>query len=137
MHQEKDRELRRLMAILFSDEELLKECIEDVSEDIKSREELARKLLANVEKNKKKVEPLLDEAKTWAPGYKPSINGRRTNLERMLLDLKREERLQLLNLFRNKTLLKKELRDLLLKYKEASRLKELLEKLGDYDEGYR
>lgn len=131
MHQEKDRELRRLIGILFSDEELLRQCIEEVSKDIKSREELARKLLTKIEKNKTKVEPLLDEANTRAPGYKPSINGRRTNLEKMLLDLKKEERLQLLNLFRNKTLLKKELRELLLKYNETSKFKDILKKMGD------
>ena len=104
----------------------LKEWIEEVSQEIESRRELRHRLVSKLSDGVEKVQSLINEIEHWEPGYKPSVNGRRTNLEVECLSLKKEERLQELNAWRDISMLKRQLRELLKEYREALRRKDML-----------
>ena len=113
--------------ILSQDLETLKEWVEEVCQEIESRKELKRELVSKLQDGVESVRSLLDEIERWEPGYKPSVNGRRTNLEKERLALKREERLQELNAWRDISMLRRQLRELLKEYREALRRKDLVD----------
>ena len=115
---------RRLVS---QDTDGLREWIEEISQEIESRRELRQKLVSKLEDGMENVRALIDDIHHWEPGYKPSVNGRRTNLERECLALRREERLQELNAWRDISALKRQLRELLKEYKEAIRRKDMLD----------
>jgi len=72
---------------------------------------LVLRALPKIRKNKIRIEPLLEEV-VWALGYKPFANSRRTSLDKKLFDLSKEERDHLVSFFKNRSQLKKELREL-------------------------
>ena len=113
--------------LVSQDIEALKEWIEEVSQEIETRKELKRELVSKLQDGVESVRSLVDEVEHWEPGYKPSVNGRRTNLEKECLALKREERLQELNAWRDISMLRRQLRELLKEYKEALRRKDLVD----------
>ena len=115
---------RRLVS---QDTDGLREWIDQVSQEIESREQLKHKLISKVRNGVENARSLVDEIQHWEPGYKPSVNGRRTNLEKECLALRREERLQELNAWRDVSVLKRQLRELLKEYKEAIRRKDMLD----------
>ena len=113
--------------LVSQDIEILKEWIEDVCQEIEARKELKQALVSKLQDGVESVRSLVDEIEHWEPGYKPSVNGRRTNLEKECLALKREERLQELNAWRDISMLKRQLRELVKEYKEALRRKDMVD----------
>ena len=111
--------------LLTQDVRTLREWIDEVSQEIESRRELKRGLVSKLLKGVEKVQYLIDEIEHWEPGYKPSVDGRRTGLEKEYLALKREERMQELNTWRDVSILKRQLRELLKEYREALRRKDV------------
>lgn len=112
--------------LLSRDVEDVREWIEEVSQEIESRRELRHRLVSKLRDGVEKVQSLINEIEHWAPGYKPSVNGRRTSLEVECLSLKKEERLQELNAWRDISILRRQLRELLKEYREALRRKDVL-----------
>lgn len=124
----KDGDVMSIFGKLVSqDLETLKEWIEEVSQEIDSRRELKRELVSKLSDGAEKVHSLINEIEHWAPGYKPSVNGRRTNLEKECLSLKKEERVQELNAWRDISILKRQLRELVKEYREALRRRDMVD----------
>jgi len=124
----KDDDVMSVFGKLVSrDIETLKEWIEEVCQEIESRRELRHKLVSKLSDGVEKVHSLINEIEHWEPGYKSSVNGRRTNLEVECLSLKKEERLQELNAWRDISILKRQLRELVKEYKEALRRKDMVD----------
>ena len=106
--------------LVSQDVQTLREWVEEVSREIESRRELRLELISSLSDGVEKVQYLINEIEHWEPGYKPSVDGRRTGLERECLSLEREGRLQELNSWRDISMLKRQLRELLKEYREAA-----------------
>ena len=66
------------------------------------------------------------------------MNGRRSALEQKSLDLSKEEREQRIDLFKNHIALRRELREILTKYCDVTKLKNVLKRQDDdYERSYR
>ena len=113
--------------LLSQDIETLREWIEEVIQEIESRRKLRHDLISKLSDGVEKVQYLIDKIGHWEPGYKPSVDGRRTGLEVECLALRKEERLQELNAWRDISMLKRQLRELLKEYREALRRKDVLD----------
>ncbi len=113
--------------LVSQDVRMLREWIEEVSHEIESRRELRCGLVSKLKDGARQVQSLIDEIEHWEPGYRPSVNGRRTGLDREYLALKREERLQELNAWKDVSILKRQLRELLKEYSEALRRRDMLD----------
>ena len=116
--------------LVSQDVQTLREWVEEVSREIEARGELRLKLVSNLRDGVGKVQSLIDGIEHWEPGYRSSIDGRRTGLEKEYLNLKREERLQELNAWRDISMLKRQLRELLKEYREALGRKDIIDDVG-------
>ena len=110
-----------LQKLLSQDIQTLREWIEEVSQEIDSRKVLKHELMSRLLASVEDVQSLVYDISHWEPGYRPSVDGRRTGLEKECLALKREERLQEFNAWRDISILKRQLRELLKEYREALR----------------
>jgi len=105
-----------LGATLSQRKKLLKERIDELVTDIHKREMLEVEMLEKADMETINVEHLLGKVKDFSPGNYPSVDGRRTNLEREIITLKKcgwDERLRC---WRDLVMLKKELREALEEY---------------------
>lgn len=96
--------------------ELLKERIEELTADIHKREKLEERTLEKAEIEGEGLEFLLGQVSAWSLGSYPSVDMRRTNLEREILALKKAGWDEQLRCWRDIVTLKKELREALEEY---------------------
>ena len=96
--------------------QLLSERIRDLATDIGRREKLEEQLLDNAELEGSSLRVLLGQVDGFSPGNYPSVDGRRTNLEREILALKKTGWDERLRCWRDSVMLKKELREALEEY---------------------
>ena len=96
--------------------QLLGDRIRDLAADIARREELEEQLLDNAELEDSSLRMLLGQVDGFSPGNYPSVDGRRTNLEREILALKKAGWDERLRSWRDSVMLKKELREALEEY---------------------
>ena len=96
--------------------QLLGDRIRDLAADIARRQELEEHLLDNAELEDTSLRMLLDQVDGFSPGNYPSVDGRRTNLEREILALKKAGWDERLRCWRDSVMLKKELREALEEY---------------------
>ena len=96
--------------------ELLKEQIEELIADIRKRERLEEELLEKADVEAAGLGLLLGWVSNVSPGDYPSIDARRTNLEREILALKKAGWDERLRCWRDLVMLKKELREVLEEY---------------------
>jgi len=95
---------------------LLKERIEELIADIRKREKLEEETLEKAGTEDAGLQFLLDQVRTWSLGNYPSVDMRRTNLEREILALKKAGWDEQLRCWRDLVMLKKELREALEEY---------------------
>ena len=95
---------------------LLKERIEELITDIHKREKLEEEMLEKAEIENTSLKFLLGQVRTWSLGNYPSVDMRRTNLEREILALKKAGWDERLRCWRDLVMLKKELREALEEY---------------------
>jgi len=105
-----------LGATLSQRKKLLKERIEELIEDIHKREKHEGQMLEKAEIESTGLEFLLGQVRTWSLGNYPSVDMRRTNLEREILALKKAGWDERLRCWRDLVMLKKELREALEEY---------------------
>ncbi len=105
-----------LGATLSQRKKLLKERIEELIEDIHKREKLEGQMLEKADVEGAGLEFLLGQVRTWSLGNYPSVDMRRTNLEREILALKKAGWDEQLRCWRDLVMLKKELREALEEY---------------------
>ena len=105
-----------LGATLSQRKKLLKERIEELIADIHKREKLEGQMLEKADVEGAGLEFLLGQVRTWSLGNYPSIDMRRTNLEREILALKKAGWDEQLRCWRDLVMLKKELREALEEY---------------------
>ena len=105
-----------LGATLSQRKKLLKERIEELIADIHKREKLEEETLEKTEIESTGLEFLLGRVRTWSLGNYPSVDMRRTNLEREILTLKKAGWDERLRCWRDLVMLKKELREALEEY---------------------
>jgi hypothetical protein len=105
-----------LGATLSQRKKLLKERIEELVADIGKREGLEEQMLEKAELETSGLEFLLGQVKTWSLGSYPSVDMRRTNLEREILTLKKEGWDERLRCWKDVVALKKDLREVLEEY---------------------
>jgi hypothetical protein len=125
--EKKEDAMSAFSRLVSQDVRTLREWVEEVSGEIEARRELRRRLTRKLRDGVGKVQSLIDEIEHWEPGYRPSVDGRRTGLEREYLSLRREERLQELNAWRDISILKRQLRELLREYREALGRKDVID----------
>lgn len=118
--------LRKLLEKLLSEEsDLIAEWIEEIKGEIERRKKLGKQMLEQIEKDKERIYPELYKI-PWETGYKGSADERKTQLERELIELHREERNHRWRTWRNTIDLKRELMRLLMEYKRSMRIKKLI-----------
>jgi hypothetical protein len=122
-----DDPINRFTRFLSHDVQALREWMEEVSQEIESRRKLRHDSISKLSDGVEKVQYLIDRIEHWEPGYKPSVDTRKTGLEKEYLSLKREERIQELNAWRDISVLKRQLRELLREYREAVGRKDMLD----------
>ena len=105
-----------LGATLSQRKKLLKERLEELIEDIHKRERLEGQMLEKADVEGAGLEFLLGQVRTWSLGNYPSVDMRRTNLEREILALKKAGWDEQLRCWRDMVMLKKELREALEEY---------------------
>jgi len=105
-----------LGATLSQRKKLLKERIEELIADIHKREKLEGQMLEKAEIESTGLEFLLGQVRTWSLGNYPSVDMRRTNLEREIIALKKAGWDERLRCWRDLVMLKKELREALEEY---------------------
>jgi hypothetical protein len=105
-----------LGATLSQRKKLLKERIEELIADINKREKLEEQMLEKADVESIDLEFLLDGVKQFSPGSYPSVDTRRTSLEREVLALKKAGWDERLRCWRDIVTLKKDLREALEEY---------------------
>lgn len=105
-----------LGATLSQRKKLLKERLEELIADIHKREKLEGQMLEKADVEGAGLEFLLGQVRTWSLGNYPSVDMRRTNLEREILALKKAGWDEQLRCWRDLVMLKKELREALEEY---------------------
>ena len=117
--------LRKLFELLSEENHLIAEWIEEIKGEIERRKKLGKQMLEQIEKDKERIYPELYKI-PWETGYKGSADERKTQLERELIELHREEREQRWRIWKNTIDLKRELMRLLMEYKRSMRIKKLI-----------
>ena len=105
-----------LGATLSQRKELLKQRLEELTADIHKREKLEQQMLEKADIETTGLEHLLGNVKNFSPGNYPSVDGRRTNLEREIIALKKAGWDERLRCWRDLVAMKKELREALEEY---------------------
>ncbi len=105
-----------LGATLSQRKELLKQRLEELTADIHKREKLEQQMLEKADIETTGLEHLLGNVKNFSPGNYPSVDGRRTNLEREIITLKKAGWDERLRCWRDLVAMKKELREALEEY---------------------
>jgi len=106
--------------------ERIKQVILETISEMKSRQRLNEFFIQGIDSKVASFLHDLDELKHWSLGNNPSIETRRIHLEKEVLQLEKEKRINNLNCWRDLLLLKKDLREALSEYKSLMRFKEIL-----------
>jgi hypothetical protein len=107
---------------------ILKEAIEEIDSEIDVRKELSKSFQFGLKDARDWLTKSLREFEQWQFGYKPSVDFRRTALERELLGVYREARTERQRAFTDIVALKKERRKLLMEYKSLKATGQMLSK---------
>ena len=121
------RSFRYLNEVFGKDASVLAEWIDEVKGDIDARQNLAAHLLQDLESRVIPIERELDRVSHWHPGYKPSADHRRSELEKQLEYVSGQQREHKLSLWRDIGALRKELRVLVREYRRAKRRQDLMQ----------
>ena len=114
-----DSEAQGLSFALSERIELLQGRIQALQKDILKRGQLHRSIRRAVQDELTELSHLLREVKVWSLGVSPSVDGRRTNLEREAIALRKASWEERLRHWRDIVWLEKELQDALERYKLA------------------
>ena len=106
--------------------ELNRQVIVETIAEIKTRQRLNSLFIQGIDSKIANMLHELDKLKHWSLGNNPSIETRRIHLEKEILQLEKEKRVNNLNCWRDLLLLKKDLREALGEYKTLMRFKEIL-----------
>jgi hypothetical protein len=121
------RSFRYLDQIFGKDTSVLGEWIEEIKGDIYARQYLAADVLRDLRDQSILAERELDKVSHWHPGYNPSADKRRSDLERQLEHVRGQQREQKLSLWQDIGMLRKELRVLVREYRKAKRKQDLMQ----------
>lgn len=105
-----------LGATLSQRKDLLTQRLRELTADICKRERLEAEMLEKADMETVNVEHHLGRVKDFSPGSYPSVDGRRTNLEREIITLKKVGWDERLRCWRDLVMLKRELREALEEY---------------------
>jgi hypothetical protein len=94
--------------------------------EMKNRQRLNESFIQGIDSKMANLLHELDELKHWSLGNNASIETRRIHLEKEVLQLEKEKRINNLNCWRDILLLKKDLREALGEYKTLTRFKKIL-----------
>jgi hypothetical protein len=134
---EKEEPLPAGRELLGGDEELpdiflsdrisiVKEAIAQIVCQIAARRKLNEEFIREIDLKKGDFEFMLKELSRWSLGAIPCIETRRIHLEKELLQLEREGRINKLNCWRDVLLLSKELREAVNEYRFLSGIEKML-----------
>lgn len=124
----KEADFPQLLAGSFEERiRILREAIEEIDLEIGVRERLNRDLAEAFKRDREWLSIKLSEFDKWQFGYKPSVDFRRTALERELLGIYRESRTEKHRRFSDIASLRKERRKLLMEYKSLKATKKGIE----------
>jgi len=104
----------------------LREGIEELDEQIERRVDLKRKHEKRIQQEVDEVESRLDTVSHWEPGYKPSCDSLRSDLERERMNLEKEQRLEEFGYWKDVGMLRKERLSLLGEYETLVKKRELM-----------
>lgn len=123
----------RIDQIFGKDAAVLAEWIKEVKHYIGARQNLAADTLADLDSRLYVIDRELGRISHWSPGYKPSADRRRSDLENQVERLLTEQREHRLSLWRDLGEMRKELRLLVREYRKAKRRQDLLQ-YGEKDD---
>ena len=106
---------------------LLQERIDTLRQQTAKRRRLHRSVQKAVNGELRELEHLLQEVKVWSLGVNPSVDGRRTNLEREAISLRKTGWEERLRHWRDLVWLEKEMQQALERYKLAAAAQGLTE----------
>jgi len=123
----RDEQLEPLK-LIFDKIDLLRETIEEIKEDIKTRHELNHEFLIQIDKQIKKLEEELQNLKLYSLGNNQShgANSKRIQIEKELHELNKEKRDRIYSYFKDTVELKEKLRKVLLEYQSLLNMKEMI-----------
>ena len=107
---------------------VLKQALQEIDTEIGFRAKVSDAFQLSLKESRREVSRLLMEIEHLAPGYKPSVDSRRTALERELLSLYREARAEKRQAFSDLMGLRREKRKLEMEYKSLKATAETLKK---------
>ncbi len=113
-------------AFFFDKIERIRQVIVETIFEMKNRQRLNESFIQGIDSKIANMLHELKELKHWSLGNNPSIETRRIHLEKEVLQLEKEKRINNLNCWRDLLLLKKDLREALSEYKTLMRFKEIL-----------
>ncbi len=106
---------------------VLRDALEEIDTEIGLRSAVSEVFQISLRELRREVSRLLMEIEHFSPGYRPSVDSRRTALERELLSLYREARAEKRQAFSDLLSLKRERRKLEMEYKTLKATAEVLE----------
>lgn len=109
----------------FDKIEKIKQVIIETISEMKNRQRLNELFIQGIDTKMANFLHQLEELKHWSLGNNPSIETRRIHLEKEVLQLEKEKRINNLTCWRDLLLLKKELREALSEYKTLIKFKEV------------
>jgi hypothetical protein len=110
----------------FDKIEVIRQAIVETISEMKSRGKLNQLFILGIDSKITNLLHDLEELKHWSLGNNPSIESRRIHLEKEILQLEKEKRINNLHCWRDLLLLKKDLREALQEYKSLMRFREIL-----------
>jgi len=127
-----NHKLRKPVISFFSDKaRVIREEIDKIRKDAEARKAIHREFQELIQKDRKEIKRLLHEISLYAPGTKHSIDIRRLDLERELINLNKELRLAKLSLWKDLVFIRRELRELTWEMQALTRIAELVENGGN------
>lgn len=122
-----DNEALESEEFFFSDKiELIKQAITETIFEMKTRQGLNSVFIQLIDSKIDNFLHELRELKHWTLGNNPSIEARRIHLEKELLQLEKEKRINNLSCWKDLLWLKKDLREAVSEYKSLMRMKNVL-----------
>lgn len=111
----------------------LREAIQEIDEEIRTRKDLSRAFLEGIRKELDRVQDLLSRlGEPWSKGYLPAMEELRAKLTKELFNLTNRDRSERLKSWEDIVALKKQRRTFLIEYQALRRISGLL---GEPDNG--
>jgi hypothetical protein len=120
------RHLESEELFFFDKIDLIRQAILETISEMKNRRKLNQLFILGIDSKLVGLLHNLEELKHWSLGNNASIETRRIHLEKEVLQLEKEKRINNLNCWRDLLLLKKDLREALGEYKSLMRFKEIV-----------